>query len=191
MGEKILKIYFKSHCWNISFICITKKCRLYKRAQGFNDLISTSFYEFAGKNNEALVPINAFLTFSPTKSCLGDLTTLRQRTELLQVKSVKGGLSLLLLLMKCIQLIMFRNSDSLQLSLDIYDWTKSMHKEVALGIHFINISKHLRGFERFSSNRVSTVVWKFKASPKIQPVPSVVWFVWFWFLFDLLINFCV
>lgn len=68
-----------------------KKGSLYKRAQGFNDLISTSFCEFPGKNNEALVPIKAFLTFSPTKSCLGDLTTLRQRTELLQVKSVKGG----------------------------------------------------------------------------------------------------
>lgn len=75
-----------------------KKGKLYKRTQVFNTLISTSFYEFTGKNNEALVPIKAFLTFSATNPCLGDLTTLRQRTELLQVKSVKGGLSLLSLL---------------------------------------------------------------------------------------------
>lgn len=58
-------------------------------------------------------------------------------------------------------------------------------------IHFLNVSKHLRRFKELSSNRVSSVVWKFKASPKIQPVPSVVWFVWFWILFDLLINSCV
>lgn len=84
-----------------------KKGSLYKRAQGFNDLISTSFCEFTGKNNEALVPIKAFLTFSPTKSCLGDLTTLRQRTELFQVKSVKGGFITSHFFMKCIQFMMF------------------------------------------------------------------------------------
>lgn len=91
MGETFLKIYFNSYCWSNVIICIMKKGRLYRRAQGFNDLISTSFYEFTGKNNEALVPIKAFLTFSPTKSCLGDLSTLRQRIELLQVRSVNGG----------------------------------------------------------------------------------------------------
>lgn len=44
-----------------------------------------------GKNNEALVFIKAFLTFSPIKSCLGDLTTLRQGTELLLAESRKSG----------------------------------------------------------------------------------------------------
>lgn len=75
-----------------------KKGSLYKRAQGFNDLISTSFCEFTGKNNEALVPIKAFLTFSPTKSCLGDLTTLRQRTNCFRSNQLRVDLLLLSLL---------------------------------------------------------------------------------------------
>jgi len=61
------------------------------------------------KNNEALVFIKAFLTFSPIKSCLENLTTLRQRTELLLAESVKGGFftSHIFTRERCIDLVMF------------------------------------------------------------------------------------
>lgn len=53
--------------------------------------ISTLSCEFTGNNNEAVVFIKAFLTFSPIKSCLENSPILRQRTEsVLVVESITG-----------------------------------------------------------------------------------------------------